>query len=97
MCILVSAEIRGLASSTPMEASRMQFEGALIREQVWRSRSWSSSRPLRPVETERYERQRHRSRRCFPGVPIVLMWQDARGVPQYWAGVCQSRAWRLAR
>jgi len=20
----------------------------------------------------------------FPGVPIVLMWQDARGVPTYW-------------
>ena len=21
---------------------------------------------------------------AFPGVPIVLMWQDARGVPTYW-------------
>lgn len=62
----------------------MQLEAALVKEQgqtfavvvVRSSVHAGGDRALREAAQS--------FRPVFPGVPIVLMWQDARGVPTYW-------------
>lgn len=62
----------------------MQFEGALVKEQgqtfaiavVKKSVKAGGDRQLRETAASFGS--------VFPGVPIVLMWQDAAGTPEYW-------------
>jgi len=62
----------------------MQLEAALVKEQgqtfavvvVRSSVHAGGDRALREAAQS--------FRPVFPGVPIVLMWQDGRGVPTYW-------------
>ncbi len=62
----------------------MQFEGALINEQgqqfaitvVKGSVKAGGDRALREAQASFAP--------VFPGVPIILMWQDARGIPEYY-------------
>ena len=62
----------------------MQFEGAVIREQgqvfavaiIKSGVAATGQHALREAASA--------FSRYFPGMPIVLMWQDGRGVPTYW-------------
>ena len=62
----------------------MQLEAALVKEQ---GQTFAVVVVRSSVHTggDRTLREAAQSfRPVFPGVPIVLMWQDARGVPTYW-------------
>jgi len=62
----------------------MQFEGALVQEQ---GQTFAIVVVKRNVGTGGDSERRKAAASfasVFPGVPIVLMWQDARGVPEYW-------------
>lgn len=60
----------------------MQLEGAVIKEQ---GQTFAVVVVKRHVTENRYEANNaiESFSRCFPGMPIVLMSQDARGRPTY--------------
>jgi hypothetical protein len=62
----------------------MQIEGALVKEQ-------GQTFAIVPVKSSASTGVDHALRQVaasfapvFPGVPIILMWQDSRGLPTYW-------------
>ncbi len=61
----------------------MKFQGALIKEQGVKFAIVVVKRGVIQSPTQRESAQRGFGS-AFPGVPVVLMAQDTRGVPTYW-------------
>ena len=62
----------------------MQFDGAVIREQGQVFAVAIVKASLGAAGQGVLSETASAVSRYFPGMPIVLMWQDGRGVPTYW-------------
>lgn len=72
----------GVPSESEQKGTAMQLEGAVIKEQ---GQTFAVVVVKRHVTDSRHEASSAMQSfsRCFPGMPIVLMSQDSRGVPTY--------------
>jgi hypothetical protein len=62
----------------------MQIEAALIKEQGQAFAVVAVKSSVHAGGDQALQKAAQSFSHIFPGVPIVLMWQDARGVPTYW-------------
>lgn len=62
----------------------MQVEAALVKEQGQTFAVVAVKPSVRIGGDQALQKAAESFRPVFPGVHIVLMWQDARGVPTYW-------------
>jgi hypothetical protein len=78
----MSIREEGIPPESKRKGTAMQIEGAVIKEQ---GQTFAVVVVKRHVTDNRHEAaEASRSfGRCFPGMPIVLMSQDSRGVPTY--------------
>ena len=72
----------GVPSESLLKGTDIQLEGAVVKEQ---GQTFAVVVVKRHVTDNRHEASSamHSFSRCFPGMPIVLMSQDNRGVPTY--------------
>ena len=72
----------GISSESLLKGIDMQLEGAIIKEQ---GQTFAVVAVKCHVTGSRHEASSamHSFSKCFPRMPIVLMSQDARGVPTY--------------
>ena len=73
---------KGIVLESKQKGTAMQLEGAVIKEQ---GQTFAVVVVKRHVTDDRHEASSAMQSfsRCFPGMPIVLMSQDSRGVPTY--------------
>ncbi len=73
---------KGVPPEFKQKGTAMQIEGAVIKEQ---GQTFAVVVVKRHVTDDRHEASSAMQSfsRCFPGMPIVLMSQDSRGVPTY--------------
>jgi len=73
---------KGVPPEFKQKGTAMQLEGAVIKEQ---GQTFAVVVVKRHVTNNRHEASSaiQSFSRCFPGMPIVLMSQDSRGVPTY--------------
>jgi hypothetical protein len=62
----------------------MRFEGAVIREQGQSFAIVIVNSTLQMRGDSALQDTAISFGRFFPGIPVVLMWQDSRGIPTYW-------------
>jgi hypothetical protein len=62
----------------------MQIEAALVKEQAQTFAVVVVKSSVQAGGDQALQEAARSFSSVFPGVPIALMWQDARGVPRYW-------------